>query len=203
MSSQLNRTRIALIGHRSADLEEISSAIPDTFAVSIAFDDSLAYEFAEFAAVILAFSAKHGAPNTLIPAWEEVSEFQVPRAILVTDIDDVDADFDEAVLIARRMFHEGVTPFLVLHDSEGKPCAFIDLEHLTVRDYSSGSLQIKPSDEDHRILVKEFHDEYMLAVADLDEPRFATGLFVPIIPFSGKLKLGTTELVKYLEEIAD
>ena len=203
MNSPLNGTRIAIIGHPSADLEGIAAVIPDGYAVTVAFDDALSYEFAEFAAVVLAFSAHEGAPNTLIKAWEEISEFQVPRAILVTKIDENESDFDEAVLIARRMFHEGVTPFLVLHDDDGSPCAFIDLETLNIRDYSTGTLQIKASDEDHRVIVQEFHEEYLASISDLDEPRFATGLFVPIIPFSAKLGLGKVELLTYLDQVAE
>lgn len=199
----LNGTRIAIIGHPSADLEGVAAVIPDSFSVSIAHDDALAYEFAEFAAVVLAFSAVDGAPNTLIKAWEEVCEFQIPRAIVITKIEDPESDFDEAVLIARRMFGEGVTPFLVLHDEHGKSCAFIDLETMVIRDYSSGSLKIEPSDADHRILVQEFRDEYVASIADLEEPRFATGLFVPVIPFSAKLHLGGIELLTYLEQVAE
>lgn len=203
MQSPLNGTRIAIIGHPSADLEGVAASIPETFSVSIAQDDALTYEFAEFAAVILAFSATDGAPNTLIKAWEEICEFQIPRAIVVTKIEEPESDFDEAVLIARRMFHEGVTPFLVLHDDDGKPCAFIDLESLMIRDYSGGHLAEIASDEDHRVIVQEFREEYLSHVADLEEPRFATGLFVPVIPFSAKLGLGKLELLKYLEQIVE
>lgn len=203
MNSPLNGTRIAIIGHPTADLEGIAAVIPDGYSVTVAYDDALSYEFAEFAAVLLAFSAHEGAPNTLIKAWEEISEFQIPRAILVTHIENEDSDFDESVLIARRMFHEGVTPFLVLHDDNGAPCAFIDLETLQIRDYSSGNLQIKASDEDHRTIVQEFHDEFLASTSDLEEPRFATGLFVPIIPFSAKLGLGKVELLAYLDQIAE
>ena len=203
MQSTLNGTRIAIIGHPSADLDGVAASIPETFSVSIAQDDALAYEFAEFAGVILAFSATDGAPNTLIKAWEEICEFQIPRVILVTKIEEPESDFDEAVLIARRMFHEGVTPFLVLHDDAGKPCALIDLETLLIRDYSDGHLVNRQSDEDHRVIVQEFREEYLASIADLDEPRFATGLFVPVIPFSAKLGLGKLELRAFLEQIVE
>lgn len=203
MSSPLTGTRIAVIGHPSADLEGVARSIPDTFSTSIAYDDNLAYEFAEFAAVVLAMSAHEGAPNSLIRAWEEISEFQIPRMIVITKIEDPEADFDEAVLIARRMFGEGATPYLVLHDDNGKPCAFIDLETLEIRDYSSGFLEVRASDEDHQILVKEFRDEYLETVSDLEGSRFATGLFVPILPFSAKLGLGAQEIRNYLSEIID
>ena len=203
MSSPLTGTRIAIIGHPDADLAGIAACIPDSFLVTVAHDDSLNYEFAEFAAVILAFGAHQGAPNSLIKAWEEISEFQIPRAIVITHLENSDADFDEAVLIARRMFHEGLTPFLVLHDDNGVPCAFIDLETLAIRDYSSGALVVKPSEEDHRVLIQEFREEYLESVSDIEEPRFSTGLFVPILPFSSTLKLGSDELVGYLKQIAD
>ena len=87
MSSPLNGTRIAIIGHPSADLEGIAQSLPENFALSLAHDDQLTYEFAEFAAVVLAISAHEGAPNTLVKAWDEICEFQIPRAIVVTKID--------------------------------------------------------------------------------------------------------------------
>lgn len=197
-------TRIALIGHPSADLAGVAAVIPkSSFSVSVAHSDQLNYEFAEFAAVVLVMSATQGAPNSLISAWEEISEFLVPRAIVITDIDSPEADFDEAVLIARRMFGEGLTPYLVLHAESGEPCAFISLEDLTIRDYSSGQLEIRESDEDHKTLVKEFREEYLDAIADIEEKRFATGLFVPIIPFSSRLHLGGVELTDYLNEVIE
>jgi hypothetical protein len=101
------------------------------------------------------------------------------------------------------MFGEGLTPYLVLHADNGIPCAFIDLETLDIRDYSNGELQIKSSDDDHRILVSEFREEYLESVAELNENRFASGLFVPIIPFSTTLKLGQNELVQYLNEVIE
>ena len=201
-------TRIAVFGHPSADLAGVAEVIPQSiFSVSVAHDDQLNYEFAEFAAVIVVMSASQGAPNSLIKAWDEIAEFLVPRMIVITDIEAPDADFDEAVLIARRMFGEGVTPYLVLHSDTGEPCAFIDLETLQIRDYSTGHLEIKESDEDHKTLVKEFSAEYLNAIADLEGERFATGLFVPIIPFSSQfhlgVHLGALEMMGYLNEVVE
>ncbi len=203
MSNPVSATRIAIIGHLSADLEGVAQALPKDFSVSVASSEQLNYEFAEFSAVVLAISAYEGAPNSLVKAWEEISEFQIPRAIVVTKIEHQEADFDEAVLIARRMFGEGLTPYLVLHADDGAPCAFIDLERLEIRDYSTGELTIKPSDEDHQILVSEFRNEYLESIAELNENRFATGLFVPIIPFSSALRLGHLELIQYLREVIE
>jgi hypothetical protein len=203
VSSTLNRTRIAIIGHPSADLEGVAATIPDSFLVSIAYDTELSYEFAEFAAVVLAVSAHQGAPSTLMKAWDEICEFQIPRAILITEIESPEADFDEAVLIVRRMFGEGVSPFLVLHSDDGSPCAFIDLETMEIRDYSLGALRLIASDNDHRVVVQEFRNEYLAEIAGLDEPRFATGLFVPILPFSAELHLGGNELVTYLHQVVE
>lgn len=203
MSSSATPTRIAVIGHQSADPEGVAQAIPDSFSVSVAYADQLNYEFPEFAAVVLVISAYEGAPNSLIDVWNELADLLIPRAIVITKIEHEDADFDEAVLIARRMFGEGVTPYLVLHADSGEPCAFIDLESLDIRDYSTGTLEIKPSDEDHRILVSEFRDEYLESIAELDEQKFATGLFVPIIPYSASLHLGPVELLACLNEVIE
>lgn len=203
MSSSITPTRIAIIGHQSADLEGVAAALPENFLVSVAHSDQLTYEFPEFAAVVVALSAYEGAPNNLIEIWNEISELMIPRAIVITKVEHEDADFDEAVLIARRMFGEGVTPYLVLHADEGAPCALITLEDLSIRDYSTGHLEIKPSDEDHRILVQEFQTEYLENTSELGSKKFASGLFVPIIPFSSTLKIGGIELTEYLAEILE
>lgn len=203
MSSPLNGTRIALIGHPDADLEGVAATIAEPFSLSIAHSDALNYEFAEFAAVVLVMSAYEGAPNELLRSWEEISEFLIPRAIVVTKIDHPDADFDEAVLIARRMFGDCVTPYLVLHADSGEPCAFIDLEHLEIRDYSTGALAIQPADTDHKNVVQEFREEYLESITGLDSPRFTTGLFVPVIPFSSRLRIGAIELNNYLAEVIE
>lgn len=203
MSSSGSPTRIAIIGHESADLEGVARAIPDNFSVSVAYADQLNYEFPEFSAVVLAMSAYEGAPNSLIEVWNELAELLIPRAIVITKIENEEADFDEAVLIARRMFGEGVTPFLVLHADNGQPCAFIDLETLEIRDYSTNTLEIKASDEDHQILVSEFREEYLESISGLEGGKFATGLFVPIIPHSAVLHLGSVELTSYLEEVIE
>ena len=203
MSSPVVPTRIAIIGHQSAGLDAIASSLPTRFSVSVAYADQLHYEFPEFSAVILAFSAVDGAPNSLIDVWDEIANYQIPRAIVITKIDQLDADFDEGVLIARRMFGEGVTPYLVLHADSGEPCALINLEDLTIRDYSSGSLAIRESDDEHKTLVKEFREEFLQEISELEGARFTTGLFVPVIPFSGQLGIGVTEILQYIDEIVE
>ena len=51
--------------------------------------------------------------------------------------------------------------------------------------------------------MSEFRDEYLESIAELDEQKFATGLFVPIIPYSASLHLGPVELLAYLNEVIE
>ena len=85
----------------------------------------------------------------------------------------------------------------------GSMDGWIDLETLAIRDYSSGALVIKSSEEDHRVIIQEFREEYLDSVSDIEEPRFSTGLFVPILPFSSPLNLGSKEILGYLQQIVD
>ena len=199
MSSSATPTRIAVIGHQSADPEGVAQAIPDTFSVSVAYADQLNYEFPEFAAVVLAISAYEGAPNSLIDVWNELAELLIPRAIVITKIEHEDADFDEAVLIARRMFGEGVTPYLVLHSDAGDPIALIDLQSLEIIDYSTSPATTRASDPEHEELVHDFRQEYLEQTSEMDEGAFAAGIIFPAIPINLIKGIGVDVVQGYID----
>ena len=62
-----------------------------------------------------------------------MEELHVPRAVVVTDLDNPEADFDESCALIARVLDEGILPIaLVLHEEDGSPAALIDLFSLQV-----------------------------------------------------------------------
>lgn len=57
--------------------------------------------------------------------------------IVVTELDGNSSDFDDAVMLATRVFDQVATPYLVLHDEDGSPRALISLSNMVITDYST------------------------------------------------------------------
>jgi len=102
--------------------------------------------------------------------------------VVVNELEGSDSDFDDAVLLANRVFDPVVTPYLVLHDDAGNPSALIDLETLEIIDYSQSLISRRDSDAEHKELVADFRSEYLEAVEDAGESAFEAGLLFPAIP---------------------
>jgi translation elongation factor EF-G len=131
---------------------------------------------------IFAIDPSAGIDQATIDLWQSLDEFQVPRLVVVTHLEKLEADFDDAVMIATRVFDQMITPYLVLHDDAGLPAALIGLSDLQITDYSTNPKTIKSSDREHQTLVQEFRDEYLELLADSGDNAFEAGLLFPAIP---------------------
>jgi len=127
-------TQIVVIG-RSAD-STIAHAIPGSWRASFLdglneendFRDIHRTHFALFC-----MSATAGFDVAFIKYWKALEELHVPRAVVVTDLDNPEADFDESCALIARVLDEGILPVaLVLHEEDGSPAALIDLFSLQV-----------------------------------------------------------------------
>ena len=127
-------TRIAVIG-RGAN-SSIAHAIPDGWNASFldGSDEELDFRnihHAQFA--LFCMSATAGFDVAFIKYWKALEELHVPRAVVVTDLDNHEADFDESCALIARVLDEGILPIaLVLHEEDGSPAALIDLFSLQV-----------------------------------------------------------------------
>lgn len=206
--------KIALIGHPTADLTPLAQAIskyaqkivPSDLQITI-FESSQDLpeneKLARFDLALFAMSAHEGLDQQILKWWEISSDLSLPRALLITKIEDQEADFDEAILIARRVLDNFPTPYLVLHDDEGAPCALINLKDLTIHDYSNLDFKIYPCDEDHKIVIQEFREEYLTSLEEFAEDSFAFGLYTPAIPISINLGIGFHEIAALLKVVTD
>jgi hypothetical protein len=206
--------KIALIGHSTADLPPLAKAIAEHGSRSLELPlevstfesgttNSAEHNLENFDLAFFAMSAHEGLDQEILKWWEAASELSLPRALLITKIEDEQADFDEAILIARRVLDNFTTPYLVLHDDGGAPCALINLKDLTIHDYSTSEFKIYPCDDDHKVVIQEFREEYLSSLEEFAEDTFAFGLFIPAIPVSVKADIGFNEIMELIKPVND
>jgi hypothetical protein len=150
---------------------------------------------------IFAINPSAGIDAETIAAWESFNDYLTPRIMVALALPGADLDFDDAVLLANRVFDQMATPYLVLHGDDGAPAALISLEDLTIRNYVHGVAVVSESELEHKELVAEFAQEYRDLVETSGEDAFAAGLFFPAIPVNLESGIGVDVLVSYLREL--
>ena len=192
MQSQINDLRIHVYGHISADPVQVASSFNAQFSQIALPESDLA---------IFAIDPSAGIDQETIDLWQALDEFQVPRLVVVTHLEKLEADFDDAVMIASRVFDQVITPYLVLHDEAGLPAALISLSDLQIIDYSTTPTTIKSSEEEHQTLVQEFRDEYLELLADSGENAFSAGLLFPAIPLWIERGIGVDIVQSFIKQL--
>ena len=142
-----------------------------------------------------------GIDGSTIQNWELLNDSMPPRMVIVTGLGNHEADFDDAVLLANRVFDLTVTPYLVLHDDQGVPCALISLSDLKIHDYSTTPPTITESDPELKTLVSEFQSEYLAAIDVMGEDGFAAGLLFPAIPLWIEKGIGVDIVQSYIAQL--
>ena len=192
MQSQINDLRIHVYGHISADPVQVASSFNAQFSQIALPESDLA---------IFAIDPSAGIDQETIDLWQALDEFQVPRLVVVTHLEKLEADFDDAVMIASRVFDQMITPYLVLHDEAGLPAALISLSDLQIIDYSTTPTTVKSSEEEHQTLVQEFRDEYLELLADSGENAFSAGLLFPAIPLWIERGIGVDIVQSFIKQL--
>ncbi len=192
MQSQIIDLRIHVYGHVSADPAQVAAAFNAQISEKAEAESDLA---------IFAIDPSAGIDQATIGLWQSLDEFQVPRLVVVTHLEKLEADFDDAVMIATRVFDQMVTPYLVLHDETGMPAALIGLSSLNIIDYSTNPKTIKNSEEEHQTLVQEFREEYLELVEAAGDNAFCAGLFFPAIPLWIERGIGVDIVNEYIQQL--
>jgi hypothetical protein len=189
--------RIALYGHVSATPAALAKALADRgINVAATADDP-----AQIDCAIFAINPSAGIDTETIALWESFNDYLTPRIMVALALPGADLDFDDAVLLANRVFDQMVTPYLVLHGDDGTPAALISLDDLSVRNYIQGIAVISESDPEHRELVADFQSEYREIVEASGEDAFAAGLLFPAIPVNIDNGIGLDVLKDYLDQL--
>ena len=183
---------INIYGHISAQPEQIAQL----FGARVAGEVDASCDVA-----IFAVNPSAGIDNDTIAIWREFDELQTPRLIVVTVLDGMELDFDDAVMVANRVFDQTVTPHLVLHGDSGSPIGTISLLDFTTTDYSTNPPTIGHADDELRELVAEFRDEYLERIEEMENGAFAAGILFPAIPLNLNNKLGVDLVEKFLDEL--
>ena len=192
MQSQINDLRIHVYGHTSADPDQVAAQFgAQTSQIAVAESDL----------AIFTIDPSAGIDQATIDMWQALDEYQVPRLVVVTHLEKLEADFDDAVMIATRVFDQMVTPFLVLHDEAGMPAALIGLSDLQIIDYSTKPKTSKSSEEEHQTLVQEFRDEYLELLAASGDNAFSAGLLFPAIPLWIERGIGVDIVNNYIQQL--
>lgn len=191
-SSSPKDLRIHLFGHAGADPAAVAHSLGAIANPPLEDERDLA---------IFAINPAHGIDQLTISQWEALSDSMVPRLIVVTGIEGNEADFDDAVMLANRVFDQCVTPYLVLHDDAGAPCALIGLQDLMITDYATQPPTISESSDEHKILVSEFQSEYLAAMEIAGDDGFAAGVLFPAIPIWLEKGIGLDIVNKYIDRL--
>jgi translation elongation factor EF-G len=176
------------------------SATPEQFANIFGGEVSVEVDPACDAAIFL-INPSAGIDNQTIEAWRGFDEFQTPRMVLVTVLDGMEMDFDDAVLVANRVFDPLVTPYLVLHGESGTPIGTISLSDLTTRDYSSNPPLVGESDSELQELVRDFQEEYLEQMVEMEDGAFAAGILFPALPVNPVNGMGIDIAQEYLAQL--
>lgn len=191
-SSSPRELRIHVYGHVSASPAAIAQRFNGQVSNTAISDSDCA---------IFAVNPSAGISQETIALWAALDEFQVPRIVVVNGIDGQEQDFDDAVLVANRVFDQLVCPYLVLHNDDGSPIALIRLQDLKILDYSNYPPTEIDSDPEHKELVSDFRDEYLQQIEEMGDGAFAAGILFPAIPINLLSGIGIDVVEKYLAEL--
>ena len=192
MNSTASPLVIAVYGHDSADPSAVAQALGGRIQTE-------AYAHTDCAVFVV--NPAMGIDQQTIYLWQAIDEFQTPRILVVTNIEQQEADFDDAVMLANRVFDHMATPYLVLHDDAGAPCALISMATMRIIDYSISPPRDLACEPEHETLVQEFRDEYLELSTSLGEGAFAAGLLFPAIPMWIEKGLGVDLVNNYLKQL--
>lgn len=182
--------RIHVYGHASASPQSVATTFGGQIATTPQSESDLA---------IFAINPSAGIDLLAIENWSALDDFQIPRLVLVNGLEGQELDFEDAVMVANRVFDQLVTPFLVLHDDSGEPAALIRLQDLKIVDYSTTPPTMRDCDPEHEELVREFREEYLELTSEMDEGAFAAGILFPAIPINLIKGIGLDIVSSYIE----
>lgn len=152
-------------------------------------------------AAIFVINPSAGIDGETIAHWRSLDEVQIPRLVIVTVLDGMELDFDDAILLANRVLDPLVTPYLVLHGEDGTPIGAISLEDLTTSDFSTNPPTIGHSDSELTELVAEFREEYLEQMQEMEDGAFAAGILFPALPVNPVNGLGVDYVRKFLAQL--
>lgn len=101
-------------------------------------------------AAVFVVSAADGVDATTRALWHECGAIDLPRAVVITQLDKANADFDATLADCQRQFGEGVQPLGIPILGKGDDVdSIVDLMLGEVHAYSGGQRTVVKADETH------------------------------------------------------
>ena len=174
--------------------------MPEKFAGL--FNGSVATEVEpESDVAIFVVNPSAGIDEATISMWRAFEEFQTPRLVLVTVLDGMELDFEDAVMVGNRVFDSLVTPYLVLHGDSGTPIGTISLKDFSTKDYSTNPPTPGTADSELQEMVIDFREEYLDHMVEMEDGAFAAGILFPALPVNLANGLGLDLVENYLASL--
>lgn len=132
-------------------------------------------------AALFVISATDGIDAATRALWDECESIHMPRAIVVTNLDDDDSDFDETVAICHRMFVGGrdVLPLhLPVLDDDGSFIGVLDLITNRIHEWSTAEHQETSADPEHLSVTAEARADLIEGIAAESEDEALMDLIV-------------------------
>jgi len=176
-------------------------------------------------AALFVISAAEDIDGTTKMLWDECAAVQMPRAVIVTKLDNGRTDFDGVIAMCQDAFGDNVLPaYLPRLAPDGMQTGLVGLLSQCVYDYSTGKRTAAPADDDLKMeiedqrnafiegIIAESEDETLmdryLGGEDIDlkvfiddlETAVARGSFYPVLPVNPMNGVGMTELLEVMTE---
>jgi elongation factor G len=174
-------------------------------------------------AALFTISAVDGVSGATRALWDECAAAKLPRAVLITKLDNPRADYDAVVEACREAFGPSVLPLMLpLYASEAEVGALMDILTGKVVDYTSGSGVVREAAGDEvgklernrdafiETLITESDDATLLDSylegGELDGAMLRKDLalavagatFFPIMPMAAPGGIGANELLRLI-----
>jgi len=174
-------------------------------------------------AAVFVVAAGDGIDAATAALWHECAAVSMPRAIVVTKLDDGRTTFDVALGDLQSALGKSVQPAYAPLVTDGQITGNLSLVSQQVHDYSSGSLATRPADAAELGIIEQYRSELIEGIieesedADLmdrylegDELRadellsdlltaILHGRFHPVVPVNSLNGLGTDQLLTVIE----
>ncbi len=132
-------------------------------------------------AALFVVSAVDGIDASTRALWDECEALEMPRGVVVTNLDDDESDFDETVAICHRMFTGGrdVLPLhLPVLDDEGSFIGVLDLITNRIHEWSSTQRQERAADPEHLEMTSNARTELLDGIAAESEDEGLMDLLI-------------------------
>ncbi|MFA7322948.1 MAG: GTP-binding protein [Candidatus Nanopelagicales bacterium] len=137
-------------------------------------------------ALMFVLSSADGVDAETAELWHRCIEQEIPRIVVITELDHPRADMDETVAVLRRLFSDGpelLRLTMPVLDDDSSLAGFIDLGSTEIWNWTTQPFSRQASDPEHIALIAEAREELIADLAMMsDDNRLAESLHLGMQP---------------------